>query len=279
MYCCRNGTWAGGSCEGETTLPADENRTHIAHGDLVAGLRQLGLPAGCTAMVHSSLSKFGYVEGGAGTVVAALLAAVGPEGTVMVPTSPFRGTQYAYLKSEPVFDVRHTPSLLGIVTETVRKWPGALRSLHPDHSVAAIGPLAADLLANHEKAPTCCGLATPYMRNVFLDGYILLMGVDNRNNTTLHAVEEMEDPAQFSPDTFMPTVIDWSGRQFRTPVRAYAENRPRNFLAVEEPLLEAGIMQIGRIGEAEVRLIKALPMFRLVSGLLRGDRTFLLRKA
>lgn len=251
----------------------------VTYDDIVDGLFQLGLPAGSSVLVHSSLKSFGYVDGGAPTVVRALLTVLGPKGTLLAPTSPFRGTQYSYLKSNPVFDVRTTPSLLGIITETVRQWPGAQRSLHPDHPVAAIGALAGDMLAHHERIPTCCGLGSPFMRNVFNDGYILLLGVDNRRNTTLHAVEEAEDPDIFSPDTFTPTVIDWDGRSFTVPVRAYAENRPRNFLAVEEPLKAAGIMRVGKIGEADVRLIAAQPMFKFVSDMLRRDRRALLADA
>lgn len=256
-------------------IPEDERRV-VTHEDIVEGLHQLGLPSGCSVLVHSSLKSMGYVVGGAPTVVQALLTVLGPNGTLLVPTSPFRGTQYSYLKSNPVFDVRTTPSLLGIITDTVRHWPGAQRSLHPDHPVAAIGALAGDMLAYHERIPTCCGLGSPFMRNVFNDGYILLLGVDNRRNTTLHSVEEAEDPDVFSPDTFMPTVIDWQGRSFTVPVRAYAENRSRNFLAVEEPLKAAGIMRMGRIGEADARLIAAQPMFIFVSGMLRQNRSALL---
>jgi aminoglycoside 3-N-acetyltransferase len=248
----------------------------VTHDDIVAGLHQLGLPAGSSVLVHSSLKSFGYVDGGAPTVVRALLTVLGPKGTLLVPTFPFRGTQYSYLKSNPVFDVRNTPSLVGVITETVRQWPSARRSLHPDHPVAAIGALAEDMLAHHERIPTCCGLGSPFMRNVFNDGYILLLGVDNRRNTTLHAVEEAEDPDIFSSDTFIPTVIDWHGRSLTVPVRAYAENRSRNFPVVEEPLKAAGIMRMGRIGDAAVRLIAAQPMYKLVSEMLCHNRRALL---
>ena len=54
--------------------------------DIVRGLGELGLRPGDVVLVHSSLSSFGYVEGGADAVIDALLDAVGPEGTVMVPT-------------------------------------------------------------------------------------------------------------------------------------------------------------------------------------------------
>ena len=55
---------------------------HVTLDDLIEGFRRVGVHQGDTIFCHSSLSKFGYVEGGAETVVDALLAAVGPTGTV-----------------------------------------------------------------------------------------------------------------------------------------------------------------------------------------------------
>lgn len=90
-------------------------------------------------------------------MVDALLTSVGPAGTVMMPTQPFRGSEYVYMKGEPVFDVRSTPSQVGKITEALRRRPEARRSLHPSHAVAAIGPDADVLLRNHEKGATSCG--------------------------------------------------------------------------------------------------------------------------
>ena len=69
-------------------MSIEESQPHVTYSMLVDGLGNLGLTEGDVVLVHSSLSRFGYVEGGADTVVDALLAAVGAEGTVAVPTSP-----------------------------------------------------------------------------------------------------------------------------------------------------------------------------------------------
>ena len=257
-------------------MPTSSGKSIVTKEQITAGLREIGLPGGAIVMVHSSLSSFGYVEGGAPAVVEALLNCVGPKGTVMVPTQPFRGSEYVYMKARPTFDVRSTPSLVGAITEAVRHHPRALRSLHPSHPVAAIGPLAVPLLRDHEKAATSCGLGTPFFRNIVEGGYILLLGVDNRRNTTLHTIEEVYDGDVLSEETFDAVIVDYEGRTRRGWCRPHAPNRPRNFPRVETDLLAAGAMNVGRIGDAEVRLIDARRLLEIVSARLREDPRYLL---
>ena len=57
--------------------------------EIAAALRALGLPAGANVFVHSSMSSIGYVEGGADSIVDALLGVLGPAGTLIVPTFTF----------------------------------------------------------------------------------------------------------------------------------------------------------------------------------------------
>src|SRR5574338_979593 len=98
--------------------------------DLVAGFRLLGVAPGDTLLVHSSYKSFGPVEGGPQTVVNALEEALGPEGTLIMPTFNFD-----FNKGQP-WDVRSTPSQMGVLTELVRKDPRAKRVFHPIYSFA-----------------------------------------------------------------------------------------------------------------------------------------------
>ena len=137
--------------------------------DIEAGLRGLGLKTGDIVLVHSSLASLGKVEGGAEAVVAAFLAVLGAEGTLVVPT--FRS--------------------LGVITDAVRDRPGAVRSIHPRASVAAIGRHATEICRDHWKAELAHAEGTPYVRISELGGYVCLLGVDQDRNTTLHTVEEL----------------------------------------------------------------------------------------
>ena len=119
-------------------------RKHLTKADVLASLRALGVKRGEIVMAHSSVSDFGYLEGGADAVIDALLEAVGPEGTVCVPTHSLNWI------GKPPYDAKTSPSLTGAVPARFLRRPEAVRSLHPTHSVAAIGPQARALTDGHD---------------------------------------------------------------------------------------------------------------------------------
>jgi len=242
----------------------------------------LGLPAGSSVLVHSSLKRLGWVEGGAEAVVGALLDAVGPEGTVLVPNLPFRGSLTSYLQSRPTFDVRATPSQMGAITEALRKRPDARRSRHSSHSVAAVGALRDAMTTDHETDLTTCGVHSGYYRNAHTaGGCILMIGVTLANMTTFHAIEELNElPYLFSGKVYGSHVIDYEGRTLELRTRGYAEDAPvpRNFLAPEAALLREGLMTIGKVAEAECRLMDAPGTYDLVERMVRKDPWLLLKE-
>src|SRR5262245_10795723 len=110
---------------------------------IVDSLRSLGVQEGDAVAAHVSLHALGLVAGGAGTVARALLEAVGPGGTLMMPTPTFSAAINDRWYAQP-FELDETPAdqEVGPVPEVIRRMPEALRSHHPLMSVAAIGPLA-----------------------------------------------------------------------------------------------------------------------------------------
>src|SRR5450759_4325859 len=116
----------------------------LTRADIVNGLRDVGLQLGDRVLVHSSLAALGDVDGGADTVIDALIEAVGTDGLVVVPT----------FACQPPFDRKTSATPLGAVADRLWRRPNAFRSLHPTHSVAAIGHGAEELVRDHEKAPT-----------------------------------------------------------------------------------------------------------------------------
>jgi len=162
--------------------------------DIKDGLRKLGLKEGDIALVHSSLSSFGYVIGRTDAVIDALLEVVGSKGTIVLPTltTVTKSGKSPSIDDPPIFDPENTPCWTGRIPETFRKRKEAIRSLHPTHSVAAIGAMARELLKDHEKSLTPCGKDSPYGRLAKLNnGYILFLGVTLDCCTMFHYVEEV----------------------------------------------------------------------------------------
>lgn len=225
--------------------------TLVTREQIVADLRKLGLAAGDLVIVHSSLSSIGHVEGGAETVIAALLEVLGEQGTLMMPT--FAGP--------PPFDVRHTPSRLGEITEVFRKYPDVVRSFHPSHSVAVLGPKAAELIKGHLDSPTACGRETPFGRLIAMDGKILLLGVDNDRNTTMHTLEEYVLAPYLSDHE--AAYLDDLGRQHVKVLKHYPGPH-RNFIGVSPLLRRGGAVHVGKVGQALSQLIDAKRMHDVV---------------
>jgi aminoglycoside 3-N-acetyltransferase len=133
----------------------------ISRSRLVAGLRALGLREGSVVLVHARMSALGWVVGGSGAVVSALLEALGPEGTLMAYASwqehVYHADEWpeehraAYVAEPPVFDPATAEAARdhGRLPERVRTWPGAERSVHPEASMVAVGRLARVLTAGH----------------------------------------------------------------------------------------------------------------------------------
>ncbi len=203
------------------------------------------------------------MERGANGLIDAVLDAVSPGGTVMMPALPDIYTP---------FDVHTSPSTVGLVSEVFWRRPEAVRSRHPSHSVAAIGPQAAWLTEGHERTePT--GIDSPYDRLRVRNGWIVLLGVDHDRNTMLHLAEALADvPYLRRADLQM---VDDAGRvrTVAVPMMAYGH---RQFISLDRPLTAAGLQTVGRIGDAVVRVMRAGPLMDFVVGLLKTDPAALL---
>ena len=160
----------------------------VARSRLARDLKKLGLGPGGVTMVHCRMSALGWVVGGAETVVRALLDAVGPDGTLMAYTgwqdeppddldTLDEETRRIYLEEHPAYDPRVALSCRehGRVPETLRTWPEARHSGHPEAGVAAVGPLA-DMLTAEHPYDDAYGAGTPYARLVELGGRVALLG-------------------------------------------------------------------------------------------------------
>ncbi len=225
-------------------------------------LKKIGVVPGDTIMLHSSLSKMGMVENGSDDVIDAFLNIIGNEGTLMMPAFPAMGFSYDYLKSNPVFDIKNTPSKMGIVTEVFRKRVGVLRSLHPTDSVCAIGKNANYLIKDHFNQITPYNQYSPFYKLVELNAKIVLLGVDLNSLTNFHTLEDAVENFKFPvyhPTEFKTQLKDENGvlQTMLTKVHNPEYSKKRQCNAFIKPFIDAGLMKSFTLGLATCYVIEA----------------------
>ena len=199
-------------------------RRHVTKAELRSGLEALGIVAGDAVMLHSSLKSIGFVDGGPRAFLESLIDAVGPTGTLVVPTYWLPGgTILATCKLEGyVFDPRRDGSHLGRLPSEFLTFDGIARSIHPTHSVSAIGRDARFVTEAHHLAPSIFGKDSPWDRCVQIDAKVVGLGISMGPVTFYHLVEDRMGDAFPLPvrmkDEYRLPCMDWSGQRVMVPV-------------------------------------------------------------
>ncbi len=160
----------------------------LSRKEIVQGLRQTGLKSGDVVLVHSAMRTFGAIEGGAETVVSALLEVLGQRGTLIVPTF----TLVHEAEQDPVIDPSKDPSEMGVITETVRLRPDALRCTAFRHSFAAVGHRA-PVFTDIDPALSPFDLRSSFGVMLALNTQILICGMTYDASTSHHFAEFLCD--------------------------------------------------------------------------------------
>jgi aminoglycoside 3-N-acetyltransferase len=254
----------------------------VTRPSLAADLGRLGVRPGSVLLAHSSLSALGWVCGGAQAVVEALLGALGPDGTLVVPTHTNGNSEPSVWQHPPVpedwwpviretmpaYDPAITPARgIGVVVEVARTWPGARRSDHPQDSFAAIGPRAETITAGHA-LDSGFGERSPLARIYDLDGDVLLMGVDHGSNTSMHLAEHRVPSPPREP--YGAAVMTPEGRRWVTWEDVVADER--DFEELGAAFDATGTVTVGRVGAGEARLMRQRELVDFAVGWMREHR-------
>jgi len=240
----------------------------VTEKDLAVGLRALGLGAGDRVMVHSSLRSFGYVAGGAETVIRALMDVLTERGTLLLPSfnhfAPWQEGGAGY------YDPARTPTTDGAIPETFRRMPGVWRSLNPTHPVAAWGRRAESYTQRHHMTLTM-GPESPLGRLGRDGGYGLFLGTDYHSNTFKHVVETtVGSPCLGHRTTELPVHLPdgrevklrtWSFRAEPCPIMEPGEY-------AEREMDRRGLHTRGRIGQSTATLFRLSDCFDVLSRML-----------
>ena len=234
---------------------------------LIENLHQIGIQKGDTLLVHSALSKIGFLEEGPKTLVDALLQVIGENGNLLMPTSPNNVYQLNYIQNTPYFDVLNSPSKTGAITEYFRTLKDVKRSLHPTEPVSAFGPLANYFIKDHFNELTPYTKNSPFCKVAEKQGKILYIGVSlAMAGTSLHtledAIKDFKYPIYY-PNIFDFRVIDTEGVEHNVKTKVHnpewsKKRKCDDLIPMFE--LENALKKV-KIGEAETLLCDAKLFF------------------
>lgn len=251
------------------SLESKEPPLHASQ-KLKSDLAGMGIKKTDVLLVHSSLKSIGKVEGGADTVLDALMDALS-DGLLVFPTLSYESVN----ANQPFFSVLNTPGCVGILPELFRKRKGVYRSWHPTHSLAAWGRGAEDFVSGHEKFDTPCARESPWGKLVQRKAKILFVGTGLACNTLLHGVEEWFGvPERLSDEKEALKVETPEGLILEVPSRRHLGHPSDHYAKLEGIFDRSGILKTGVLGSARCHLLEAAPMAELTLKLLQKD-TFL----
>lgn len=231
--------------------------------DIRDGLGALGIVEGESVEVHSPLSSFGHMEGGAAAVVDALMEAVTDRGTLVMSAYPLsrplpiteedraRGVAWK-LRILPEDSGERTGR--GAIVEEFRRRPGAVcgRGLH---RVCAWGK---DAGTHAEQG---------YQRLVDIDGVALLLGVEIHRCSSLHLADGVGLPEKLREYFAVPEAV----RRAYPPDICFGYHDPPGgpFVKAGREADRRGLITRGRIGSAECSLFKVKPVVAILKELRR----------
>lgn len=239
----------------------------IGFKDIVSGFKELGLEKGDVVLVHSSFKSFGGVKGGPQAVIDALLEVLGEEGTLVMPTFNFSFCEEYNRCGKGYFDVDNTPSKMGILTEFLRKMPGAKRSAIPIYSVAAYGKLANELTSIKDK--NVLGKGSIFGKLHELNAKIMIIGLSYNNSWTfVHYIEQMEGCDYRYLKEFSGTIVV-GGKKYEDTFTMLVRDLDKKVITAVDPMGEIlekrGVIKIKKIGQSIVKLMKAREVYDITA--------------
>ena len=232
-------------------------------------LLQLGLEEGMNIYVHSSLSKFGYIEGGARDLLTVLQDII-KDGNIMMPTFTFPKKEFSL----------QDPCWTGKLPELFRLQENTKRSVNPSHSVTVKGKLSNYLIKDHIKSKKPFDNNSPFAKFAKLDSYILMLGTEN--NSMIHYVQ---DKVNF-PNLFLKEDYEY---KFNNKILKTKLHHPKGSITyicsgklctdveflvkmyLDENFHEHGVMRTVKIGNAVCHLIKTKDFVEIATSYLKDN--------
>lgn len=241
---------------------------------LVTELTALGIRKNGVLLVHSSLRSLGKIDNVAETLIRALIAVLGEDGTLLLPALSFATVG----EWQPHFNQLSTPSCIGALPEYFRQRDGTIRSIHPTHSVCGIGKYAQEILHSHQHDQTPCGLNSPFHRLRRYNAQVLFIGCGLKPNTSMHAIEELSEPPYLYGEIVEYEITDVKGHVFTMAVRSHHFKGWVQRYDRLGQLLDNHTCHIGKVLDAQCHLIEVDAMWQVAHEKLKRDPLFFVDK-
>lgn len=223
---------------------------------IIKDLRNIGVNEGDHLAVALSFKSIGYVKGGPDEFIDALMEAVGPNGTIMMP---------AFTKPYYIFNYKSTPTYTGLVPEILRKHKDAKRSKHPTNSVIAIGKLAKYLTEGHNENSSAY---MPYSRLAEVDGKVLCIGLGDNLIAIRHEAQNLAGLLNKVPIRYSTKYLNGSG-SVKSFTRKDVGGCVRRLPELVPVLRKKGLVKDGSIGLAKSILVPAREALNIMTGILK----------
>lgn len=246
----------------------------VTKSQLLSDIKAMGVEKGDVVLVHSSYKSIGNVEGGANTVIQALIEAVGDIGTIVFPT-----LSYSPCTQTKQFDYANTPSCTGYLSEQFRLYHGSVRSLHPTHSCTAYGKDAEFLTSTHHLDNTPVGSNSPITKLALLGGKVLMVGCGLRPMTSMHGVEETIGRHLIDSKSTTYTITDAQNKTFTKEYynhNFHPEKGPQYKQCYDRivNVMPEGSIVKGYIGQAESYLVDASILWKTAHRVMLENRDY-----
>lgn len=222
-------------------------------------LAALGAEPGDVLLVHTSYRAIRPVQGGPEAVIHALLRAVGPDGTVVMPS-------WSSDDDRP-YDPATTPAAadLGVTVELFRRRADARRTSHA-LAFTAVGR-DADYIVGHPEPLPVMHPGSPVARVHELDGKVLLLGVGHDANTTIHLAESRARVPYAAPKHF---TVRTGGKLVRVDYTE-TDHCCQRFALADDWLRARGLQREGPVGQGRARLIRSRDVVQVLCEQLARD--------
>lgn len=200
-------------------------------------INKLGIKEGDNLFIHCSMDMIN-AELSPLQVLEIILDILGNDGSVSVPTF-IRYTSKEWMEMNDKFDIKRTPSGMGIFSERVRRNKSAKRSLHPTKSVSTIGNIAEMVLSEHHLDLYQFGSKSPFIKLLEYDVKIIGLGTPMSYLSMVHTVEDVfpdEYPKKINEDVvYRKVCIDENKNEIEVKtlvhdLKAIAKANPEKFV-------------------------------------------------